>query len=202
MRHLSIPSRLLLAFATLIVVPATGQQSPWGAVARYAQTRSPLAERAAAFLAEHRPRRDLDIDARILIDTVDLAVAAREEFPWASQVPEAIFLNDVLPYAVLDETRENWRPAMLERCRPIVAGATSASEAAQALNRELFDLIDVHYNTGRKKPNQSPSESIVQGRATCTGLSILLVDACRAVGIPARVAGVASWHDKRGNHTW
>ena len=38
--------------------------------------------------------------------------------------------------------------------------------------------------------------------ATCTGLSILLVDACRSVGVPARAAGVANWHDQRGNHTW
>jgi hypothetical protein len=41
-----------------------------------------------------------------------------------------------------------------------------------------------------------------QGMASCTGLSILLVDACRAVGIPARFVGTASWHDNRGNHSW
>ena len=41
-----------------------------------------------------------------------------------------------------------------------------------------------------------------QGMASCTGLSILLVDALRSVGIPARFAGTASWHDDRGNHSW
>ena len=30
----------------------------------------------------------------------------------------------------------------------------------------------------------------------------MLVDAYRAVGIPARFAGTASWHDDRGNHSW
>ena len=34
------------------------------------------------------------------------------------------------------------------------------------------------------------------------GLSILLTDAFRAVGIPSRVAGTPSWHDERGNHNW
>ncbi|MEL6906453.1 MAG: transglutaminase domain-containing protein, partial [Planctomycetota bacterium] len=34
------------------------------------------------------------------------------------------------------------------------------------------------------------------------GLTILMVDACRSVGIPARAAGVQQWHDDRGNHTW
>jgi transglutaminase-like putative cysteine protease len=31
---------------------------------------------------------------------------------------------------------------------------------------------------------------------------VLVVDACRAVGIPARVAGVPAWTGSRGNHTW
>ncbi len=38
--------------------------------------------------------------------------------------------------------------------------------------------------------------------ASCTGLSILLVDACRSVGIPARLAGTPMWSNKSGNHTW
>jgi hypothetical protein len=80
--------------------------------------------------------------------------------------------------------------------------ARSATEAAQALNRELFKRINVHYNTGRRRTNQSPKESMEQGKATCTGLAIILVDACRAVGVPARVAGVPSWANKDGNHTW
>ncbi len=80
--------------------------------------------------------------------------------------------------------------------------APSASEAAQRLNRDLFKRINVHYNTGRKRPNQSPSESIALNKATCTGLSIILVDACRAVGIPARAVGTPLWANERGNHTW
>src|SRR5260221_6792977 len=38
--------------------------------------------------------------------------------------------------------------------------------------------------------------------ASCSGLSIILVDACRAVGVPARVAGTPLWQDNSGNHTW
>ena len=40
------------------------------------------------------------------------------------------------------------------------------------------------------------------GLASCTGLAILLADACRSVGVPARLAGVPNWIDDRGNHTW
>ena len=115
---------------------------------------------------------------------------------------EELFFNDVLPYASLDETRERWRPEFYNKCRAIVAKASTATEAVQAINSKIFNLINVHYNTGRKQPNQSPAESIAQGRATCTGLSIILVDACRSVGIASRVAGTPLWTNNRGNHTW
>ncbi|MCW1913277.1 dienelactone hydrolase family protein [Luteolibacter sp. GHJ8] len=160
-------------------------------------------EKAAKFLTEHMPTGDKEkLDAGFLGTNLDLAFQARGEFPWAKQVPEEIFLNDVLPYAVFDETREAWRKDYLEKARPIVKDAKTASEAAQALNKEFFNLINVHYNTGRKAPNQSPSESAALSKATCTGLSIILVDVCRAVGIPARAVGTPLWANERGNHTW
>ncbi|GAA5481118.1 transglutaminase domain-containing protein [Haloferula sargassicola] len=160
-------------------------------------------EKAARFLVENMPRQDREsLSAAFLNENLDLAIQARETFPWAQAVPEPIFLNDVLPYAVFDEPRDPWRADFLEKCTPIVKGAGSATEAAQRLNRDLFKLLETHYNTDRERTNQSPKESIEQGKATCTGLSIILVDACRAVGIPARAVGTPMWSNGRGNHTW
>ncbi len=160
-------------------------------------------ERAARFLVEGMPGSDLrSLSEKFLMENLSLALKAREQFPWAGVVPEEIFLNDVLPYASLDETREPWRKDFYQQCSELVKDCQSATEAAQVINREFFKLINVHYNTGRKMPNQSPSESVALGKATCTGLSIILVDACRSVGVPARVAGTALWSNKRGNHTW
>jgi hypothetical protein len=160
-------------------------------------------ERAARALVEGMPKSDREtLKKDFLIANLDLAMKARAQFPWARDLPEEIFLNDVLPYASLDETREDWRTFFYPKCAELVKGATTTTEAAQAINKGVFNLIKVHYNTGRKAPNQSPSESIKLGMATCTGLSIILVDACRSVGVPARVAGTALWSNKRGNHTW
>ena len=162
-----------------------------------------MGRRGAEFLVRHMPESDLkSLGTEFLLENLDYAFRARSEFSWCASLPEEIFFNDVLPYASLDETRERWRPDFYRQASEIVKNAASAGEAAQALNRELFNLINVHYNTGRKRPNQSPSESIEQGRATCTGLSIILVDACRSVGIPARVTGTPLWTNNRGNHTW
>jgi hypothetical protein len=160
-------------------------------------------QQAATFLVENMPEGDRQtLSADFLTANLRLAMKARTEFPWARNLPDDLFFNDVLPYAVLDETREPWREKMLSLAGPLVEGCANASEAARTLNRQLFNALGVHYDTRRQRPNQSPSESIAQGRATCTGLAILLIDACRAVGIPARAAGVAAWTNKPGNHTW
>ena len=160
-------------------------------------------KRASEFLVTYMPEKDLtSLSSAFLEENLKFALKAREEFAWSSQVPEALFLNDVLPYASLDESREAWRPVLYERAKRIVQDETTITGAVQAINRELFNEINVHYNTGRKRPNQSPDESIEQGRATCTGLSIILVDACRSVGIPARITGTPLWTNNRGNHTW
>lgn len=67
---------------------------------------------------------------------------------------------------------------------------------------EMFKLLNAKYSRKRRVPDQGPFETMETGVATCTGLSILLVDACRSVGIPARVVGTPLWSNNSGNHTW
>ena len=192
---------LVLLFSSLPMICPAGEIEDFRAVAK--EKHGEFGERAAIFLVEGMPPEDRGaLKQEFLMENLDLALKARAEFPWAKELPEEVFFNDVLPYASLDETRENWRAGFLEKCRPLVKDCKTTTEAAQAINREFFKLIKVHYNTGRKAPNQSPSESKKLGMATCTGLSIILVDACRSVGVPARIAGTALWSNKRGNHTW
>jgi predicted esterase len=199
----SIASVMFLILLGSFSPVAAGLEPAWDTIRRQASERfGEQGERAAAFLAANRPERDADLDADIVLESIGLAIEARERFPWAGDVPEALWLNDVVPYAVLDEPRVASRARMLELAVPIVEGATTAEEAAQLLNREMFKQTGVRYSTQRRRANQNAVESMEIGLASCTGLSIMLVDACRSVGIPARVAGIASWTDRNGNHTW
>ena len=165
---------------------------------------TPRGERAAmAWLIAWMPRGDRDtMSLDLLRENVRYACRAREEFPWAKALPDSVFLNEVLPYAVVDEVRDAWRRDLYERLAPRVAGCRELAAALDTVNRILPAVVGVEYNTLREKTNQSPAESMRQGMASCTGLSVLLVDALRAVGIPARFAGTAAWHDNRGNHSW
>ncbi|MEL6715980.1 MAG: tetratricopeptide repeat protein, partial [Planctomycetota bacterium] len=101
---------------------------------------------ASAYVLLGEPDRALEL--ALLEENLTVALAARGAFPWARAVPEELFLNDVLPYAVLDETRERWRADMFARTVPLVLEAATLEEAAQRINERLFDVVDVHYNTG------------------------------------------------------
>jgi transglutaminase-like putative cysteine protease len=157
----------------------------------------------AAFLVENMPERDLrSLSADFLLENLNLAYDAWQAAPWHAAVSEELFLNDVLPYVCTTEARDPWRAQLADLCKPLVAECRTPGEAALVLNEKLFPLVKVRYDTARRRPDQSPAETMESGIATCTGLSILLVDACRSVGVPARVAGTPLWANMRGNHTW
>ena len=124
------------------------------------------------FLIKHMPERDLkNLSSEYLIENVNYAFKAREESEWAKSVPKDIFLNDVLPYASINERRDRWRKDFHTRFSPLVKKFKSLEEAAQGLNKEMWKMINVKYHARKRpKPDQSPYESIDAGFASCTGL--------------------------------
>jgi predicted peptidase len=158
---------------------------------------------AIEFLIANMPDRDLQsLSASFLLENARLALDAWNVSPWHDSIPKEIFLNNILPYANINESRDDWRRDFRERFLPLIDNAKTPSQAAAMINQKLFPLVKVRYSTQRSKADQSPIESIKSGLASCTGLSILLIDACRACGIPARFVGTPLWSDKSGNHSW
>ena len=73
-----------------------------------------------AFLIENMPDSDLkSLKADFLLNNTALAYKARNEVPWGKDIPEKLFLNDVLPYANVDEVRDAWRQEFYDLCMPI-----------------------------------------------------------------------------------
>jgi hypothetical protein len=164
----------------------------------------PAEQRASMeWLIAHMPAQDLQsLDAAFLTQHVRGAHDAWKSAPWTAMVDEETFRDAILPYASVSEKRELWLPVLRAKCLPMIEGAKGPAEAAVLLNQRLFPAVKVQYSTKRRRADQAPSESMESGLASCTGLSILLVDACRAVGVPARFVGVPLWTDGSGNHSW
>lgn len=155
------------------------------------------------FLIAYMPDRDLkSLSADFLLNNVKYAYRAWDESPWKDRVPKELFFNDVLPYASVNEHRDDWREDFYTRFMPLVAQVQSPGQAAVILNREIFKMLDVRFSRQRPKADKGPYETIEAKMASCTGLSILLIDACRSVGVPARFAGTPLWTNKSGNHSW
>jgi hypothetical protein len=155
------------------------------------------------FLIAYMPTADLQsLSSQFLLQHVKYAYKSWEEAAWSGSISKDLFLNNILPYSNVTETREAWRKDFYDRFRAIVKDSQTPGEAAVKLNQEIFKLTNVKYSTARKRPDQSPSESIDSGLASCSGLSVMLIDACRSVGIPARFVGTPMWSNKSGNHSW
>jgi transglutaminase-like putative cysteine protease len=162
---------------------------------------------AIEYIYRHLPDRDRGVVKHAqIVRSAQLAIAARKAHPWAAGrkrsgsggagggggVPLHVWLESVLPHRHLDEPYEDWRPALRSVAARLVANATSLAHAAQLLNRDLWRALrdpPIIFSPDLTPEIMAPSQVIAAGRASCTGLSILLASACRAVGVPARVAG-------------
>ena len=193
-RFLSVFLQLSLVFSILPAAVVEGGQERWwgepveqalgkagdnrGELLRFLGKVSSERRAAAAFLVEHMPQRDLsDLTANNLAENLRLAFEAKTVAAWGKKLPEDVFFNDVLPYVNANEAREVWRPKLREKCLPLVKECKSPGEAAHELNKKIFKLFGVRYSTKRNRADQAPAETIETGLASCTGLSILLVDA-------------------------
>lgn len=136
----------------------------------------------------------------------EYALRARTELPVAAKVPWSLFLQEVLPYRHFDEADDDWRGSFFTTLGPHIRANMTLREAAETvIPRAWTDLG----GTVTFKPNMTPqaiapvSQTLALGHASCTGCSILVADALRSVGLPARVVGTPEWNVKGGgNHNW
>jgi len=164
----------------------------------------PEQQGAIAFLISNMPKSDLQsLSAGFLVRNVKYAFKARRLLPYVGKVPEDIFLNYVLPYACEQERRDEWRPDFYDRFHKIAKQNSSVEETVVQFNREVFRLYKLNFgNKNRPRRTWSPYQSMENGFVSCQDASIMLIDACRAVGIPARLVILPSWRNTNAGHSW
>eukprot|EP00928_Gymnodinium_smaydae_P073235 TRINITY_DN56472_c0_g1_i1.p1 TRINITY_DN56472_c0_g1~~TRINITY_DN56472_c0_g1_i1.p1 ORF type:complete len:377 (+),score=41.18 TRINITY_DN56472_c0_g1_i1:14-1144(+) len=206
---------------TLTITSTTESRQETGSASSNAYTceNSSVADNAAVqFLWHNLPPMDALntgslFDGGIVTSTVQLALAARVKNPWAAAVPRDVWQNWVLPYASVNEARSNWRQMMWDDLQPLVNNdsfvASSLTSAAEIVNRAVWSKLRPNQTAIKFKPQQTPliydpMSTVAFGYASCTGISLLLVDALRAIGVPARLVGTPAWNgsDAGGNHNW
>ncbi len=148
------------------------------------------------------PKDKQSLRPSTVAEMVRLAHKAGTQVAWRQQIPTEIWRDYVVPPWVITEPRDFMRTEFQAKYLTKVKDLKNPGEAAMFINQHLFADYKVAYNTKRLRTDQNSRESIKQGMATCTGLSVMLIEACRAVGVPARFVGIASWPGSGGNHSW
>ncbi len=157
----------------------------------------------AALLAEMPECDYAEADPARLLEDVRYAMKVRAEVPWKDQISEDLFLRYILPYWSVNEKRDPWRKFFYDKFMSGIRGMKTPSDAVKYLNDHVFKELNVTYDAvKRPKADQSAQESIAASYASCTGLSVILLNACRACGVPARFTGCPQWTDRSGNHSW
>ena len=89
-------------------------------LAKALESATPEMKEGVAFLISYMPERDLKtMKGDDLLSNVKLAYEARNRFAWAKSVPDSIFLNDVLPYASLNEGKRSMACRFLQEIRSL-----------------------------------------------------------------------------------
>lgn len=167
-----------------------------------------------SYLLAHAPRRDLNL---LFTETSSFLLYILNHVRWAirtretwTNVPWNIFLEYVLPYAVLDEPRDityDWRSRYHQLFSASVLaaqnGSTDLLTAATTLStlipyaqpNGVLALQDVDISGEYVTWHSSSSPGILSPQqvgtfgGSCTGTGILMVLAARSVGLPARLVG-------------
>jgi len=179
--------------------------------------KTPLADCLKQFLIEFMPPWDRlneeSLEGGILGDTISVALEARQNFSWASDVSWPLFSNWVLPYASVNEARTSWRTLLKTRMSSLLDDAdfrslTRISDVVDKVNGQVWKLaspgVEIVFKAQQTPKIYDPMSTIGFGFASCTGISLLLVDSLRVAGVPARIVGTPAWNGQveNGNHNW
>jgi len=144
---------------------------------------------------------------------INISLATKQSKPWSYDLSEETFNEYVVPYAHVNEARNNWRPFLTKAVNKIFEEnpdktLASVSDVVYLLNDNLWSTgvlgNNITFKSSQTPLIYDPMSTIVYGYASCTGVSILFADALRAAGVPSRVAGTPAWNqvETNGNHNW
>jgi hypothetical protein len=176
----------------------------------------PFAMQAMRFVIVSLPLADLGaITGDELIEHFELAQQARSEMTFIQVMPsgagqalgsnrvggysDAVWAHYVLPPRVSQEPLSAWRPYFYGELRDVVKDMTSMEAAALEVSKWCAERVRF-VQTQRR--DQGPLATLASGFGRCEELCIFYIDACRSVGIPARMAYCPWWSIVDNNHAW
>ena len=139
---------------------------------------------ALEFLYAYMPLADVtDYSTKFYLDNVRIGFSCLADTPWGKDISEPLFYHYVMPLRVSDENLDSSRVEFHHTLQPMLEG----KDIKQA-------ILDINHWCAEKAACQptgtrtcSPMTCILNAEGNEEETSILLVNALRSVGIPARM---------------
>ncbi len=145
------------------------------------------------------------IDADFLIQNIDLAHKAWEEFPWASKRTFDDFCEYILPYRGSNEPLEEWRSYFMEKyswVKDSLKDPNDPVEAAILINNDIKSWFHFDPRFYRHPTDQGLFEMKENKLGRCEDMTNLAIYAMRAMGIAVMSDFTPYWANSGNNHAW
>lgn len=142
------------------------------------------------------------VTSQMLISNINAAFEAWETAPWGKDTDFATFCDYILPYRCSGEhIGGNWRQALREEYVGVISGVTDILRAFAMVKSAVYNNIALSNAYCPYELDAITTHKI--GRAECGQRAIVLVDALRALGIPAAIDFTPVWADYSSmSHGW
>ena len=173
-----------------------------------------------------RQMREVDgLSDGVVNQTIFYSLQAKMLYSWTDAIPKDIYMEYVVPYAVVNEPRSDHRPLLFDALKDVLKDYERSNmndgdmqhqshqkqikEVVKLINTRLWSMLGhpskpIVFKAGLTPRIYDPLSVIAYGYSSCTGLAILLIAALRSVGIASRMAGTPAWYGDpdKGNHSW
>ena len=150
------------------------------------------------FLLSNMSKDDLAvITPEYLDENIKIAVKGKS-FEYSSY-NDKIFKHFVLPYRVSQEPLQKWRKLFYNELKDRVKKFKDIKKAITVANLWAFEQMTFKPTSSR---DQGPITTMKRGFGRCEEMMIIMIDALRSVGIPARPVYTPLWNFTDNNHAW
>ncbi len=145
------------------------------------------------------------ITADYLINNIDLAFNAWQNFPWAHHINFKQFCEYILPYRGSNEPIENWRHYFYKKYAWVIDSVKDKSDPVEAtilINNDLRKWFKFDSRFYRQSTDQGLTEMLKNKMGRCEDMTNLAIYAMRAMGIPVTSDFTPYWAKTGNNHAW
>lgn len=155
--------------------------------------------KALKFLYKNMPVGDvLDYPASLYLQSIRIAMKAKDTFPWGKTLSDTLFQHFVLPLRVNNESLDSCRTVFYNELKQRVQWL-SMYDAILEVNHWCHEKVMYSPSDAR---TSAPLATVRTASGRCGEESVLCVNALRSVGIPARQVYTPRWAHTDDNHAW